>query len=72
MIFKKEVIFGNCVNKVSKKGTNYKMVTLFDGDDTIQCMSDVLINSPIGKKFIAIFELNTKYNNLKVVGVDAD
>lgn len=71
MVIKSDVAFLSKEVKQSKKtGNSYLSVLLMQGSETLTCLSEIDISADFGKPFTGIFELNTKYNNLKLVGVE--
>lgn len=56
--------------RTSKKGNQYNVVTVLQGVDTLQLMSDIDISGEFGKDFMALLDYDVRYKNLKLVGVD--
>lgn len=71
MKFKKRAKFLAMENKTSKKTNNiYTVASVMVGTELLTVMSEVPILSEFGKEIDLEFELNLKYNQLKIVGVE--
>ncbi len=67
MIFDKKGKFLASERKISKKQNEYTVVSLLVGADSITVMADCKIDYEFGDDVLFTFDLNTKYNQLKVV-----
>lgn len=71
MIFKATSRFLSAEKKTSKKTNNeYVLAALMVGTETVNLMSDVPIICVFGDEINVTFELNLKYNQLKILGYE--
>ena len=71
MVFQKECRFLASERKVSKKGNEYNVVSLLCGTDNLSVMADCQVNGfEFGQILVTDFDLNVKYNQIKVVGLE--
>lgn len=70
MIFHCNCRFLSKEDRVSKKGNKYCVVTIMEGVETLTVMSDVDITADFGKEFTAVFDYDTKFKNLRLIGAN--
>lgn len=70
MQFNKKCKFLSIETKTSKKGNIYNVCSIMVGAELVSLMADCQLPFEFGNDFLGVFDLNTKFNSLKIVGCE--